>query len=52
MPLRLATDAAFDGVTGQFFSSTPGAGILPRHPARKDRALQLRLWEATEELVG
>ena len=52
MPLRLATDPSFDGVTGQFISSTPGAGILPKHSARKDAALQQRLWEATEELVG
>jgi NAD(P)-dependent dehydrogenase (short-subunit alcohol dehydrogenase family) len=52
VPLRLAIDAEFDGVTGQFFSSTPGAGLLPAHPARKDEALQQRLWEATEELVG
>jgi len=51
LPLALATDPKYDGVSGQFFSSTPGAGLLPTHPPRKDIALQRDLWAATEALL-
>jgi NAD(P)-dependent dehydrogenase (short-subunit alcohol dehydrogenase family) len=52
LAIRLAVDPQYEGVTGGFFSSTPGAGLLPPHPARRDRELQRRLWERTAELVG
>ena len=51
LALRLALDPQYAGVTGGFFSSTPGAGLLPAHPARRDRELQRRLWDKTAELV-
>jgi retinol dehydrogenase 12 len=51
LPLRLATDRSFAGVTGQFFSSTP-AGRLPVVASRRDGDLQARLWERTAALVG
>lgn len=50
--IRLATDPALDGVTSQFFSSTPGATLLPAVPALADVDLQQRLWARTERLVG
>jgi NAD(P)-dependent dehydrogenase (short-subunit alcohol dehydrogenase family) len=52
MTVRLATDPALDGVTGRFFSSTPGASRLPETRPRQDRALQQRIWERSVKLVG
>ena len=52
MAIALALDSKYDGVTGEFFSSTPGAGLLPPHPARKDGDLQRALWDATDRLVN
>lgn len=54
MPLRLATDPAMTGpeVSGRFFSSTPGAALLPPVPALADADLRRRLWERTAALVG
>ena len=52
MPVRLASDPAFERTTGEFFSSTPGARLIPAHPARRDRALQTELWARTADLVG
>jgi NAD(P)-dependent dehydrogenase (short-subunit alcohol dehydrogenase family) len=50
--VRLATDPAFATKTGQFVSSTPGAGLVPPIPATRDRDLQRRLWDRTEELLA
>jgi NAD(P)-dependent dehydrogenase (short-subunit alcohol dehydrogenase family) len=50
--IRLASDPAFAHATGKFVSSTPGAGLLPPHPKRRDKELQHRLWTKTEALVG
>ena len=49
--VRLATDPAFAEKSGRFVSSTPGAGLVPPIPATRDRDLQRRLWERTEELL-
>jgi hypothetical protein len=50
--VRLATDPAFAIRTGEFISSTPLAGVLPKIPAVRDVGLRRRLWEATEELLS
>ena len=39
-------------MTGRFFSSTPGAGLLPAVAALSDGELRARLWERTAALVG
>jgi NAD(P)-dependent dehydrogenase (short-subunit alcohol dehydrogenase family) len=50
--VRLATDPAFATRTGEFISSTPLAGLVPRIPAVRYGALRRRLWEATEALLS
>jgi NAD(P)-dependent dehydrogenase (short-subunit alcohol dehydrogenase family) len=50
--VRLATDPEFATRTGQFVSSTPGAGLLPAIPAVRDKDLRRRLWERTEALLS
>jgi retinol dehydrogenase-12 len=52
MTVKLATDPDVAAVSGEFFSSTPGAGRLPPVAARGDEALQRRIWQRTAELVG
>jgi len=52
MAVRLAVDPAFEGRTGGFHSSTPGARFLPENAARRDRDLQRAVWERSAELVG
>jgi len=52
MGVRLVVDADLDGVSGKFFTSTPGAGLLPSTPARRNEKLQRALWERSAELVG
>lgn len=49
--IRLATDPELGQRTGEFISSTPGAGLLPDIPAVRDEALQRRVWEVTEALL-
>jgi NAD(P)-dependent dehydrogenase (short-subunit alcohol dehydrogenase family) len=49
--VRLATEPAFVTRTGEFISSTPLAGLLPKIPAVRDVALRRRLWEATAALL-
>ena len=51
MLVRLATDPAFATRTGEFVSSTPLTGLLPKIPAVRDPALRRQLWEATEKLL-
>ncbi len=50
--VRLATDPALEGVTGRFYTTTPGMNLLPPVPAMVDAGLQRRIWERTERLVG
>lgn len=52
MGLRLVLDPALAGVTGQFFSSTPGSGLLPKARSRRDDAYQRQVWDKTAGLVG
>lgn len=52
MGLRLATDPSLEGVSGKFFTSTPGMRFLPAVRARRDLDLERRLWERSAELVG
>ena len=50
--VRLAADPELDGVTGRFYTTPPGMGLLPPVPAMLDTRLQRRIWERTERLVG
>jgi len=50
--VRLATDPKLEGVTGRFYTTTPGMRLLPPVPAMLDTRLQRRIWERTEQLVG
>ncbi|WP_131736417.1 SDR family NAD(P)-dependent oxidoreductase [Actinomadura roseirufa] len=52
MAIRLATAAEFEGRTGGFYSSTPGAGLLPTVGALKDPELGRAVWERSARLVG
>jgi len=52
MGLRLVLDPTLAGVSGRFFTSTPGAGLVPAVASRGDVPLQRELWEASAELVG
>jgi NAD(P)-dependent dehydrogenase (short-subunit alcohol dehydrogenase family) len=49
--VRLAVDAALDGMSGQYFSVDKEGPIEPIPPA-SDRAAQDELWSATENLLG
>jgi NAD(P)-dependent dehydrogenase (short-subunit alcohol dehydrogenase family) len=50
--VRLAADPKLEGVTGRFYTTTPGMRLVPPVPALGDTALQARVWERTEQLVG
>jgi retinol dehydrogenase-12 len=50
--VRAATDPSLTGVTGRFFSSTPGAGLLPTSGRRRDPAVAARVYERTREVLG
>lgn len=50
--VRLAADPKLEGVTGRFYTTTPGMRLLPPVPAMLDTQLQRRIWERTETLVG
>lgn len=52
MALELATDEKYEGCSGGFYSSAPGAGLLPRAGALKDRELRKAVWRASAHLVG
>lgn len=52
MSVRLASDPSLAGVSGRFFTSTPGMTFLPSAAATRDVALQRRIWERTCQLVG
>lgn len=51
LTVRLASDPALRGVTGRFFSSTPGAGLLPTVRARRDPSVARRVYERTLSIV-
>jgi retinol dehydrogenase-12 len=50
--VRLAADADVAGISGQFWSSTPGAGLLPTIRARRDPRVAVAVYERTCKLVG
>ncbi len=50
--LRLAGDRQFAVRSGGFYSTTPGAALLPPSPHRFRTGLQRAVWERSEELVG
>ena len=50
--VRLAADPKLEGLTGRFYTTTPGMRLLPPVPAMLDTQLQRRIWERTETLVG
>ncbi len=50
--VRLATDPTFATRTGEFISSTPLAGLMPKIPAVRNAALRRQLWETTEALLN
>ncbi|MET9491053.1 SDR family oxidoreductase [Nocardia sp. NPDC006630] len=52
MGIRLVLDATLTDSTGHFFSSTPGAHLLPPVRIRTDEDLQRRAWDRSAELVG
>lgn len=52
MALRLALDEEFEGRSGGFYSSTPGAGLLPAAGALKNPELQRAVWDCSARLVG
>ncbi|GAA4376853.1 SDR family NAD(P)-dependent oxidoreductase [Actinomadura verrucosospora] len=52
MALRLALDEEFEGRSGGYYSSTPGAGRLPTVEALKDSELRRAVWGRSVRLVG
>ncbi|MES9535770.1 SDR family NAD(P)-dependent oxidoreductase [Spirillospora sp. NPDC049024] len=52
MALRLALDEEFEGRSGGYYSSTPGAGMLPTVGALKDPQLRRAVWDRSARLVG
>jgi NAD(P)-dependent dehydrogenase (short-subunit alcohol dehydrogenase family) len=52
MALRLALDEEFEGRSGGFYSSTPGAGLVPAAGPVKDERLRREVWEESARLVG
>ncbi|MEU8343940.1 SDR family NAD(P)-dependent oxidoreductase [Actinomadura meyerae] len=52
LAVRLATEAAFEGRSGGFYSSMRGVRNLPPVAARRDAALQRNLWARSAELTG
>jgi NAD(P)-dependent dehydrogenase (short-subunit alcohol dehydrogenase family) len=52
MGVRLILDPAFSDITGGFYSSTPGAGLLPTLSVLKDAAYRHAAWDRSADLVG
>jgi NAD(P)-dependent dehydrogenase (short-subunit alcohol dehydrogenase family) len=52
MSIKLASDPSIEGVTGQFFTSTTAARVLPPVGVRGDLELQRELWDKTESWIG
>lgn len=51
MPLRVATEPAFEQRTGEIISSVGWMGLAPTTLLRFDAALQKKVWEQSEHLV-
>ena len=52
MGIRLVLDDDLATISGQFFTSTPGLGILPAVRIRSNRHAQVELWQRSRELVN
>ncbi|MGW4244360.1 SDR family NAD(P)-dependent oxidoreductase [Nocardia sp. NPDC004722] len=52
MGIRLTLDPELAGITGRFFTSTPGMRLLPPVRSRSDLDYQRALWERSAEIVG
>lgn len=52
MGLRLVLDPDLQDVSGRFFSSTPGAPLLPDARSRRDARYRKEAWIRTADLVG
>ncbi|AHH19968.1 putative oxidoreductase, SDR-family [Nocardia nova SH22a] len=52
MGLRLILDPGLEGVSGEFFTSTPGLRLLPPVRAMTEYELQRQIWHRSAELVG
>jgi NAD(P)-dependent dehydrogenase (short-subunit alcohol dehydrogenase family) len=50
--IRLVLDTALDGVTGEFFTTTPGLRFVPAMPALRDKHLRQRAWDRSLAVVG
>ncbi len=50
--VHLADSDAVERVTGRFFSSTPGAGLLPKAGPRRTPTIAARVYERTCDLLG
>lgn len=51
LTVQLACDPALAKVSGRYFTSVPGLGLLPPVRARRSANLQRRIWERTAALV-
>jgi retinol dehydrogenase-12 len=51
MTVRLASDPALAGISGRYFTSVPGLGLLPPARARRNADVKRRIWERTAALV-
>ncbi|WP_078279611.1 SDR family NAD(P)-dependent oxidoreductase [Mycobacteroides franklinii] len=52
MGIRLVLDEDLASITGQFFTSTPGLGLLPAVRIRSNQQAQEELWRRSGELVN
>lgn len=52
MGIRLVLDEDLARITGQFFTSTPGLGLLPAVRIRSNQQAQEELWRRSGELVN
>lgn len=52
MGIRLVLDDDLTTVSGQFFTSTPGLGVLPAVRIRSNQQAQEELWQRSRELVN
>ncbi|AKC39849.1 putative short-chain dehydrogenase/reductase [Mycolicibacterium phlei] len=52
MGIRLVLDDNLATISGQFFTSTPGLGVLPAVRIRSNQHAQEELWQRSRELVN
>jgi retinol dehydrogenase-12 len=50
--VKVASDPALEGVTGRFYSSTPGAGFMPTTGPRRQPEVAATVYERTRAAVG